>query len=131
MITEDQLRQALKRTNGNISAAARELSVSRQTAHSLIKRYQIRMEREVVILTGAEAVARREHMEAGLKAIRAVSAAVKRGDLVPQPCERCGAAKAVAHHYLGYAPEHRLDVRWLCSSHHRRAHLQERGASVA
>lgn len=27
-----------------------------------------------------------------------------------------------AHHYLGYEPEHWLDVKWLCRKHHEEAH---------
>lgn len=27
-----------------------------------------------------------------------------------------------AHHYLGYAPEHWYDIKWLCKKHHEEAH---------
>lgn len=50
----------------------------------------------------------------------AVARAVKRGDLVPEPCEVCGERVALAHHD-DY--EQRLVVRWLCDSHHRYWHL--------
>ena len=41
----------------------------------------------------------------------------------PDGCERCGAVKRLhAHHHLGYAREHWLDVRWLCSPCHRTVH---------
>lgn len=52
----------------------------------------------------------------------AVQAAVKKGTLVRQPCQVCGAARTHGHHYLGYSDEHRLDVIWLCARHHREAH---------
>ena len=61
-----------------------------------------------------------EHWDAHL-AHEAVYRAVERGDLVPQPCEGCGAAYALAHHD-SYAVEDRLKVRWLCPSHHRLHH---------
>jgi hypothetical protein len=59
------------------------------------------------------------------KAHALVSAAVERGDLVPQPCEVCGKIKHIgvnrmhAHHDDYDKP---LDVRWFCSSHHHEAH---------
>lgn len=43
---------------------------------------------------------------------------LKRGKLVKQPCKVCGDIKSFAHHYLGYEPEHWLDVEWLCRKHH-------------
>lgn len=46
---------------------------------------------------------------------------IKRGKLIPKPCEICG-AKAQAHHDHGYDAEHALDVRWLCPTHHRQLH---------
>lgn len=41
--------------------------------------------------------------------------------LKPDACERCGSKdfhfhRLEAHHHKGYAPEHRLDVIWLCSA---------------
>jgi len=58
------------------------------------------------------------------RATNAVEAALKRGDLIrPDKCQECGDApgtdrigrsKVRAYHHLGYAKEHRLDVRWLC-----------------
>jgi len=47
--------------------------------------------------------------------------ATRAGRLVPAPCH-CGSAKTEAHHFLGYAKEHQLDVQWLCRTHHREAH---------
>jgi hypothetical protein len=57
---------------------------------------------------------------------QAVSDAIKRGRLERMPCELCGARPADAHHHMGYSPEHRLSVRWLCKPHHAEAHVQER-----
>lgn len=53
-----------------------------------------------------------------VKAHRAVAHAVKRGRLQRQPCEKCGAPNGEAHHHKGYAPEHHLDVEWLCKECH-------------
>jgi len=49
-----------------------------------------------------------------------VARAVKRGTLVPQPCERCG-AKAGAHHESYDEP---LTVMWLCQAHHMERHKE-------
>lgn len=52
----------------------------------------------------------------------AVSYAKRKGILVPAPCA-CGSTEALqAHHHRGYAPEHRLDVIWLCRPCHVREH---------
>lgn len=56
-----------------------------------------------------------------LRAENAVKAAIRRGDLVRQPCEACG-EKAQAHHEDYSRP---LDVRWLCPLHHARQHAAE------
>lgn len=53
---------------------------------------------------------------------KAVTSAVKRGHLLREPCRECGNERSEGHHYLGYAPEHHLDVLWLCRAHHREAH---------
>lgn len=50
---------------------------------------------------------------------RAVREAVRSGRLVRQPCEVCGSKKVQAHHE-DYS--RRLDVKWLCTEHHRAAH---------
>ena len=47
--------------------------------------------------------------------------AIKRGDLIRQPCEKCGASKVDAHHDDYTKP---LKVRWLCRKCHRLHHLQ-------
>lgn len=52
----------------------------------------------------------------------AVYRAVRQGRLQLEPCIVCGDERVEAHHYLGYAPEHRLDVQWLCRDHHEEAH---------
>lgn len=46
-------------------------------------------------------------------------AAIARGEIVRQPCERCGSPKSSPHHPDYSQP---LLVRWLCRKHHREAH---------
>lgn len=53
----------------------------------------------------------------------AVTYAIKTGKLIKLPCQVCGSIKVEAHHYLGYAEEHRLNVIFLCPTHHRLADL--------
>jgi hypothetical protein len=57
-----------------------------------------------------------------IKARDAVNHAIAAGRLTRDPCERCGNPETHGHHHLGYAPEHQLDVIWLCHSHHAREH---------
>lgn len=53
---------------------------------------------------------------------RAVSLAIRRGDLVRQPCEVCGNPRVDGHHDDYSQP---LKVRWLCRSHHQLHHAAE------
>jgi hypothetical protein len=65
--------------------------------------------------------------EEGLYPIRkAVTNALKKGALVRQPCEACGALKAEGHHADYTKP---LEITWLCRSHHRREHLRIQAAA--
>lgn len=54
--------------------------------------------------------------------------AVRTGRLVKTPCSVCGAERVHAHHHKGYAPEHELDVVWLCPRHHMAAHGRQKAA---
>lgn len=49
-----------------------------------------------------------------------VSEAIRRGDLVRQPCEVCGGTIRVHAHHDDYSKP--LLVRWLCVAHHRMLH---------
>lgn len=53
------------------------------------------------------------------KARTALGNAIRDGRIARQPCERCGAARAQAHHDDYRRP---LDVRWLCSRCHGAEH---------
>lgn len=50
-----------------------------------------------------------------------VAAAIKSGQLVPEPCKVCGDEKTVAHHEDYVKP---LEVVWLCRKHHRARHKE-------
>lgn len=54
--------------------------------------------------------------------------AVRRGVLIRQPCEVCGAERVEAHHDDYSQP---LNVRWLCPTHHREHHAAERARQAA
>lgn len=56
------------------------------------------------------------------RASRLIAVAIKRGDVERQPCETCGKTPVEAHHDDYNKP---LEVRWLCSLHHRRHHGKE------
>lgn len=58
----------------------------------------------------------------------AIQRAIRSGELVPQPCENCGAEKAEAHHD-DY--KNQLDVRWLCHGCHMAWHARERSSTWA
>ncbi len=60
-----------------------------------------------------------------LIAHRAVQHALRSGALVRQPCADCGSPDSEAHHHLGYAPENRLRVQWLCRRDHKRRHRRK------
>jgi hypothetical protein len=54
---------------------------------------------------------------------KAVANAIRAGKLTRQPCEKCGAEIAQAHHDDYEQP---LVVRWLCRLHHDEHHREER-----
>jgi len=65
-----------------------------------------------------------------LAAHNAITKAIERYGLIPPTiCEHVDHSipclgRIEAHHYLGYASEHRLDVQWLCVRHHRIADME-------
>ena len=48
--------------------------------------------------------------------------AVRYGKIERQPCGVCREGKVEGHHHQGYEPEHYLDIKWLCSKHHKKEH---------
>jgi integrase len=66
-----------------------------------------------------------------INARKSVARAITSGQLVPQPCEDCGATDVHGHHDDYTKP---LDVRWLCSTCHAKLHTAlgtNRGAQAA
>lgn len=57
---------------------------------------------------------------------RKVRHEIEAGRMARQPCERCGVARAHAHHDDYSKP---LDVRWLCRKHHDEHHAKAEGRS--
>lgn len=55
------------------------------------------------------------------------NSAQRRGQLTPQPCERCGNAQAEKHHKDYSKP---LEVQWLCRACHRELHKHGAVAEV-
>lgn len=51
-----------------------------------------------------------------------LQAAVRRGDLVRKPCEKCGNPKSHGHHENYFKP---LEVRWLCVTCHAKEHTNQ------
>lgn len=58
----------------------------------------------------------------------AVMFALRRGDLLKQPCERCGAPEVQAHHDDYREP---LAVRWLCKDCHVAVHKELRAMGIS
>jgi ribosomal protein S27AE len=57
------------------------------------------------------------------RAHRLVYYYIKKGDLTPKPCEKCGNSKTEAHHEDYSKP---LDIIWLCDSCHKELHNHKR-----
>ena len=55
-----------------------------------------------------------------MKARRMVRDAKSRGELIPCPCENCGATDKTEAHHDDYSKP--LEIRWLCKSCHMRLH---------
>lgn len=55
------------------------------------------------------------------RAHNAVTRAIKKGDLIRQPCIRCGEKKSLAHHEDYDKP---LEVMWLCQPCHKQRHKE-------
>jgi hypothetical protein len=56
-----------------------------------------------------------------------VNRAITNGILIREPCEICGDKKTEAHHDDYSKP---LDVRWLCSKHHKAWHKNNRNKEI-
>ena len=63
----------------------------------------------------------REEDKRRSRAHSAVSRAIRSGELVRQPCCRCGKEKSIAHHEDYDKP---LEVMWLCQPCHKQRHKE-------
>lgn len=99
-LTTAKIRAAITATDGNVTAAAKALGVSRQTVYKWMRREDDKAEAYAVV---------RE--------------ARKQGLLIPSKCERCGGEPVHAHHPNGYGVPHQLDIEWLCASCHGCVHF--------
>lgn len=61
---------------------------------------------------------------AAASAHSALHYAIKQGRVVPQTCQVAGCAERGEAHHDDYSKP--LDVRWLCASHHKRHHAEQR-----
>jgi hypothetical protein len=50
--------------------------------------------------------------------------AIRKGELIPQPCEICGKLDNIESHHWDYLKP--LEVQWLCKEHHIKADQQRR-----
>ena len=55
-----------------------------------------------------------------VKATTMVNNAIRDGKLFKEPCEVCGTTEKIHAHHNDYAKP--LNVRWLCSAHHKQWH---------
>jgi transcriptional regulator with XRE-family HTH domain len=62
------------------------------------------------------------YLDAQALAWKICLAAIERGELVRQPCEKCGSTKRIHAHHEDYAKP--LEVVWLCPGHHVRRHYE-------
>jgi len=81
-------------------------------------------------LDAARRAKRKQDRKSGkYEARRAVYWAVKLGLLAKGGCADHGTTacqgKIEAHHHQGYAPEHWLDVVWLCTRHHQQREWEQ------
>lgn len=100
---------AYRQTDGYREAQRRYVESGRRTEIAIAHRARIEQERPLMP-----------------QAWRAVLTARRSGQLVkPAACQGCGRTlHIVAHHHLGYEPEHWLDVQWLCRPCHKAAHRE-------
>lgn len=57
-----------------------------------------------------------------VRAVNRLNYALRMGRLVKRPCEACGATDKVHAHHDSYAEGQELNVRWLCTEHHKMWH---------
>lgn len=61
------------------------------------------------------------------QAHKQVQKAIRKGELIKLPCQRCGTANGVQAHHDDYSKP--LDVMWLCPPHHKQRHREIEAAN--
>jgi len=138
-LTEDQVIEASRLYESGLSYAdvAEFYGVSRQSMHEVLKSRGV--ESRPKLRFGKDNHFYRGGSYADDRAQGVVEKAVKKGLLIPMPCEICGKSGTMsdgrnliqAHHDDYNKP---LDVRWLCQEHHHEWHksnkpIQRRGGA--
>lgn len=100
----------------SLAEIAEFYGISRQAVWDILRRRnvefrpQIRSGRDNTFYRSGVGSKRRKN------AHRIVERAVRKGILIPKPCEKCGTNKNVEAHHDDY--DKPLDVQWLCRKHH-------------
>lgn len=112
------------------------LLAEQRAARSSNRQYYREQDRALYAKHREKIIAKRRAYRAAnpekVAAYKAVKRAKRMNMLTVGPCQVCGLTpkkvngrqRIEAHHHKGYAPEHQLDVIWLCRSHHRIANRQ-------
>jgi hypothetical protein len=121
-VEREAIGEALIISGGNVTAAARLLDISRKSLQLRMKRWDIYVEKPVVVSQACQ-LKTPDRIIQDCAAI-AVREAVRNGILVrPEVCEICDKSPrdgVVAHHPDYSRP---LEVEWLCRSCHTAKHL--------
>ena len=56
-------------------------------------------------------------------------AALRNGDVIPEPCEICGTTEDIHGHHPDYSKP--LEVIWLCRKHHAALHKELRSLNIS
>lgn len=122
MMTEEQRKSAMRMVGRGLSlqTVGDFFGVKKQYIHQICKQAGVKV--EYIPFGNRRNSISKEYKGARRKVWNIVCYAVKKGILVMQPCEICGAfGKDIieAHHDNYNEP---LQVRWLCQEHHREWH---------
>lgn len=128
-LTPTQADEAVQMYDGgqSLQMVAERFGVTRQAMHDLLKRRtqmrpQLRYGEDNHFFRGGPTASDPAHNQ--------VEKAVLRGELIPQPCEACGADYAFRDGRRGVQAHHEdyskpLEVRWLCQKCHHEEHRRK------
>lgn len=115
-----QQAQAMYESGMSIADCADYYNVSRQSMWKILKRRGVEFRSQLKY--GEDNHWHRGGSNASKRASHMVEMAIKKGVLIPKPCEACG-EEAVGHHDDYNKP---LEVRWLCKLHHYEWHAKNK-----